>query len=76
MGSVSRGRSRGGGWSGTPAADGMSVRGSLLGALLLLTLATSSVARPSLRIAEESTHEPEGKNLLGAPKMRSFLKTS
>ncbi|XP_056617402.1 fibroblast growth factor receptor 2 isoform X6 [Triplophysa dalaica] len=59
MGSVSRGRSRGGGWSGTPAADGMSVRGSLLGALLLLTLATLSVARPALGIAEESTHEPE-----------------
>ncbi|KAI7805521.1 fibroblast growth factor receptor 2 isoform X1 [Triplophysa rosa] len=59
MGSVSRGRSRGGGWSGTPAANGMSVRGSLLGALLLLTLVTLSVARPSLRIAKESTHEPE-----------------
>ncbi|XP_073729634.1 fibroblast growth factor receptor 2 isoform X1 [Misgurnus anguillicaudatus] len=53
MGSVSRGRSRGVGWGGTLTADGMSVRGSLLGALLLLTLATLSVARPSLKIVEE-----------------------
>ncbi|XP_065152226.1 fibroblast growth factor receptor 2 [Paramisgurnus dabryanus] len=53
MGSVSRGRSRGVGWGCTLTADGMSARGSLLGALLLLTLATLSVARPSLKIAEE-----------------------
>lgn len=59
MGSVSRGRPRRGGRD----ADGMSARGWLLGALLLLTLAAASVARPSLRIAEEveSTIEPEGK---------------
>lgn len=59
MGSVSRGRPRRGGRD----ADVMSSRGWLLGALLLLTLATASVARPSLRIAEEveTTIEPEGK---------------
>ncbi|XP_051772641.1 fibroblast growth factor receptor 2 isoform X4 [Ctenopharyngodon idella] len=57
MGSVSRGRPRRGGRD----ADVMSSRGWLLGALLLLTLATASVARPSLRIAEEveTTIEPE-----------------
>lgn len=61
MGSVSRGRPRRGGWGDTLSVDGMSSRGWLLGALLLLTLATASVARPSLRTAEESTIEPEGK---------------
>ncbi|XP_067277730.1 fibroblast growth factor receptor 2 isoform X3 [Pseudorasbora parva] len=55
MGSVSRGRPRRGGWGDTPSADGMSTRGWLLGALLLLTLATASVARPSTR----TTIEPE-----------------
>ncbi|XDV49850.1 hypothetical protein PO909_019024 [Leuciscus waleckii] len=59
MGSVSRGRPRRGGWGDTLSVDGMSSRGWLLGALLLLTLATASVARPSLRTAEESTIEPE-----------------
>ncbi|XP_073689764.1 fibroblast growth factor receptor 2 isoform X3 [Garra rufa] len=61
MGSVSRGRPRRGGWGDTTAADGMSARGWLLGALLLLTLATASVARPSSRIAErvETTRERE-----------------
>ncbi|XP_077073562.1 fibroblast growth factor receptor 2 isoform X11 [Siphateles boraxobius] len=56
MGSVSRGRPRRGGWGDTLSADGMSSRGWLLGALLLLTLATASVARPSV----ETTIEPEG----------------
>ncbi|XP_077073561.1 fibroblast growth factor receptor 2 isoform X10 [Siphateles boraxobius] len=55
MGSVSRGRPRRGGWGDTLSADGMSSRGWLLGALLLLTLATASVARPSV----ETTIEPE-----------------
>ncbi|XP_051506697.1 fibroblast growth factor receptor 2-like isoform X2 [Myxocyprinus asiaticus] len=61
MGSVSRGRSRRGGWGGTPAADGMSALGWLLGVLLLLTLTRVSVARPSLRIAGkvETKLEPE-----------------
>uniref|UniRef100_A0A8C1V9K3 Fibroblast growth factor receptor n=1 Tax=Cyprinus carpio TaxID=7962 RepID=A0A8C1V9K3_CYPCA len=53
MGSVSRGRPRRGGWGDTPTADGMSTRGWLLGALLLLTLATASVARPPSKIAEK-----------------------
>uniref|UniRef100_A0A671T375 Fibroblast growth factor receptor n=1 Tax=Sinocyclocheilus anshuiensis TaxID=1608454 RepID=A0A671T375_9TELE len=53
MGSVSRGRPRRGGWGDTPTADGMSARGWLLGALLLLTQATASVARPSSKIAEK-----------------------
>lgn len=63
MGSVSRGRPRRGGWGDTPAVDGMSARGWLLGALLLLTLAAASVARPSSRIAErvETASEREGK---------------
>lgn len=61
MGSVSRGRPRRGGWGDTLSADGMSSRGWLLGALLLLTLATASVARPSLRKEVETTIEPEGK---------------
>jgi len=64
MGSVSRGRPRRGGWGDTLSVDGMSsLRGWLLGALLLLTLATASVARPSLRNAEEveATIGPEGK---------------
>ncbi|XP_051945619.1 fibroblast growth factor receptor 2 isoform X5 [Xyrauchen texanus] len=62
MGSVSRGRSRRGGWGGTPAADGMSALVWLLGVLLLLTLTSVSVARPSLRIAGkvETKLEPEG----------------
>ncbi|XP_051503804.1 fibroblast growth factor receptor 2 isoform X3 [Myxocyprinus asiaticus] len=61
MGSVSRGRSRREGWGITPAADGMSALGWLLGVFLLLTLTAVSVARPSLRIAEEvkTTFEPE-----------------
>ncbi|XP_051945617.1 fibroblast growth factor receptor 2 isoform X3 [Xyrauchen texanus] len=61
MGSVSRGRSRRGGWGGTPAADGMSALVWLLGVLLLLTLTSVSVARPSLRIAGkvETKLEPE-----------------
>ncbi|XP_059421733.1 fibroblast growth factor receptor 2 isoform X5 [Carassius carassius] len=53
MGSVSRGRPRRGGWGDTPTVDGMSTWGWLLGALLLLTLATVSVARPSSKIAEK-----------------------
>lgn len=63
MGSVSRGRPRRGGWGDTPTVDGMSTRGWLLGALLLLTLATASVARPSSKIAEkvETASEREGK---------------
>ncbi|XP_036429548.1 fibroblast growth factor receptor 2 isoform X8 [Colossoma macropomum] len=53
MGSVSRGRSRKGGWGGTPAADGMSAWPWLVGALLFLTLATASVARPPIVAGEE-----------------------
>ncbi|XP_052006794.1 fibroblast growth factor receptor 2 isoform X2 [Xyrauchen texanus] len=61
MGSVSRGRSRREGWGITPAADGMSALGWLLGVFLLLTLTTVSVARPSLRTTEEvkTTFAPE-----------------
>ncbi|KAK7149010.1 hypothetical protein R3I93_013120 [Phoxinus phoxinus] len=59
MGSVSRGRPRRGGWGDTLSVDGMSSRGWLLGALLLLTLATASVARPSRGEEVESTTEPE-----------------
>lgn len=53
MGSVSRGRSRKGGWGGTPATDGMFAWLWLVGALLLLTLATASVARPPIVAGEE-----------------------
>ncbi|XP_016400418.1 fibroblast growth factor receptor 2-like isoform X3 [Sinocyclocheilus rhinocerous] len=76
MGSVSRGRPRRGGWGDTPAADGMSTRGWLLGALLLLTLATASVARPSPKIAEKvetksEREEPPTKNQNSKPTLCS-----
>ncbi|XP_073775492.1 fibroblast growth factor receptor 2 isoform X10 [Danio rerio] len=61
MGSVSRGRPRRrGGCGDTPTTDGMFARGWLLGALLLMTLATVSVARPSLKIDLVNTSAPEG----------------
>ncbi|XP_056326746.1 fibroblast growth factor receptor 2 isoform X3 [Danio aesculapii] len=60
MGSVSRGRPRRRvGCGDTPTADGMFARGWLLGALLLMTLATVSVARPSLKIDLVNTSAPE-----------------
>ncbi|XP_073775489.1 fibroblast growth factor receptor 2 isoform X6 [Danio rerio] len=60
MGSVSRGRPRRrGGCGDTPTTDGMFARGWLLGALLLMTLATVSVARPSLKIDLVNTSAPE-----------------
>ncbi|XP_050982336.1 fibroblast growth factor receptor 2 isoform X3 [Labeo rohita] len=76
MGSVSRGRPRKGGWGDTPAVDGMSARGWLLGALLLLTLAAASVARPSSRIAERvetasEREEPPTKNQNSKPTLCS-----
>ncbi|XP_043110966.1 fibroblast growth factor receptor 2 isoform X4 [Puntigrus tetrazona] len=76
MGSVSRGRPRRGGWGDTPAADGMSARGWLLGALLLLTLVTASVARPSTKIAEKletasEREEPPTKNQNSKPTLCS-----
>ncbi|KAF4106111.1 fibroblast growth factor receptor 2 [Onychostoma macrolepis] len=76
MGSVSRGRPRRGGWGDTAAADGMSTRGWLLGALLLLTLATASVARPSSKIAEKvetasEREEPPTKNQNSKPTLCS-----
>ncbi|KAK2896274.1 hypothetical protein Q8A67_010762 [Cirrhinus molitorella] len=76
MGSVSRGRPRRGVWGDTPAADGMSARGWLLGALLVLTLATASVARPSSRIAERvetasQREEPPTKNQNSKPTLCS-----
>ncbi|XP_016400424.1 fibroblast growth factor receptor 2-like isoform X8 [Sinocyclocheilus rhinocerous] len=66
MGSVSRGRPRRGGWGDTPAADGMSTRGWLLGALLLLTLATASVARPSPKIAEKVETKSEREDAISS----------
>ncbi|XP_016330146.1 fibroblast growth factor receptor 2 isoform X4 [Sinocyclocheilus anshuiensis] len=76
MGSVSRGRPRRGGWGDTPTADGMSARGWLLGALLLLTQATASVARPSSKIAEKvetasEREEPPTKNQNSKPTLCS-----
>ncbi|XP_042593459.1 fibroblast growth factor receptor 2 isoform X6 [Cyprinus carpio] len=76
MGSVSRGRPRRGGWGDTPTVDGMSTRGWLLGALLLLTLATASVARPSSKIAEKvetasEREEPPTKNQNSKPTLCS-----
>uniref|UniRef100_A0A671T1J2 Fibroblast growth factor receptor n=1 Tax=Sinocyclocheilus anshuiensis TaxID=1608454 RepID=A0A671T1J2_9TELE len=72
MGSVSRGRPRRGGWGDTPTADGMSARGWLLGALLLLTQATASVARPSSKIAEKvETAKPPTKNQNSKPTLCS-----
>uniref|UniRef100_A0A3B1K071 Fibroblast growth factor receptor n=1 Tax=Astyanax mexicanus TaxID=7994 RepID=A0A3B1K071_ASTMX len=53
MGSVSRGRWRIGEWGGTSAADGMSAWPWLVAVLLLLTLATASVARPPIVAGEE-----------------------
>ncbi|XP_052468447.1 fibroblast growth factor receptor 2 isoform X4 [Carassius gibelio] len=76
MGSVSRGRPRRGGWGDTPTAEGMSTRGWLLGALLLLTLAAVSVARPSSKIAEKvenisEREEPPTKNQNSKPTLCS-----
>ncbi|XP_059421732.1 fibroblast growth factor receptor 2 isoform X4 [Carassius carassius] len=76
MGSVSRGRPRRGGWGDTPTVDGMSTWGWLLGALLLLTLATVSVARPSSKIAEKvetasQREEPPTKNQNSKPTLCS-----
>ncbi|XP_059372979.1 fibroblast growth factor receptor 2-like isoform X6 [Carassius carassius] len=76
MGSVSRGRPRRGGWGDTPTVEGMSTRGWLLGALLLLTLAAVSVARPSSKIAEKEENisereEPPTKNQNSKPTLCS-----
>ncbi|XP_017558163.1 fibroblast growth factor receptor 2 isoform X3 [Pygocentrus nattereri] len=71
MGSVSRGRSRKGGWGGTPAADGMSAWPWLVGALLILTLVTASVARPPIVAGEEEeaalAEEPPTKYEISKP---------
>ncbi|KAG9274998.1 fibroblast growth factor receptor 2 isoform X2 [Astyanax mexicanus] len=71
MGSVSRGRWRIGAWGGTSAADGMSAWPWLVAVLLLLTLATASVARPPIVAGEEEearlSDEPPTKYEISKP---------
>ncbi|TRZ02381.1 hypothetical protein DNTS_021094 [Danionella cerebrum] len=72
MGSESRGRP----WRGRGGDDGMFTQGWLLGLLLLLTLATVSVARPSLKIVDDlvntsAPEEPSPKNQKCAPTQSS-----